>query len=48
MINYQGIKGRYRPYDEDKEYLYIGRYTANFHHIGRRRFVVPMTASETR
>jgi hypothetical protein len=30
MINYQGIKGRYRPCDEDKEYLYIGRYTANF------------------
>lgn len=30
MINYQGIKGRYRPYDEDKEYLYIGRYTADF------------------
>ena len=30
MINYQGIKGRYRPYDEDTEYLYFGRYTADF------------------
>ena len=30
MIGYQGIKGRYRPYDEDAEYLYIGRYTADF------------------
>jgi hypothetical protein len=30
MTNYQGIKGRYRPFDEDTEYLHVGRYTADF------------------
>jgi hypothetical protein len=30
MPNYTGVKGRYRPYDQDTEYLYIGRYTADF------------------
>jgi hypothetical protein len=30
MVNYVGINGRCRPYDEDTEYLYIGRYTADF------------------
>src|SRR6266481_3853651 len=25
-----GHQGRYRPYDEDTEYLYVGRYTADF------------------
>ena len=30
MIDYMGVKGRYRPYDEDTEYLYIGRYIADF------------------
>lgn len=24
------LPGRYRPYDEDTEYLYVGRYTADF------------------
>jgi hypothetical protein len=30
MTDYMGIKGRYRAYDEDTEYLYIARYTADF------------------
>jgi hypothetical protein len=30
MTNYIGVKGRYRPNDQDTEYLYIGRYTADF------------------
>lgn len=30
MTDYMGVNGRYRPYDEDTEYLYIGRYTADF------------------
>ena len=30
MTDYIGVKGRYRPYDQDTEYLYIGRYTADF------------------
>jgi hypothetical protein len=30
MADYMGVKGRYRPYDGDTEYLYIGRYTADF------------------
>jgi hypothetical protein len=29
MASYMPIKGRYRPYDEDVEYLYIGRYTTD-------------------
>jgi hypothetical protein len=30
MTDYIGVKGRYRPFDQDTEYLYIGRYTADF------------------
>jgi len=30
MTDYIGVKGRYRPNDQDTEYLYIGRYTADF------------------
>jgi hypothetical protein len=30
MTDYIGVKGRYRPYDQDTEYLYIGRYTTDF------------------
>jgi hypothetical protein len=30
MTHYTGVKVRYRPYDHDTEYLYIGRYTADF------------------
>jgi hypothetical protein len=29
MAKYVRINGRYRPYDEGNEYLYIGRYTAD-------------------
>jgi hypothetical protein len=30
MTDYIGVKGRYRPYDQDTENLYIGRYAADF------------------
>jgi hypothetical protein len=45
MTDYIGVKGRYRPYDQDTEYLYIGRYTADAHHIGRPRCADQTTVS---